>query len=140
MKLDPIIIIDDDEEDCELLKIGFQHLDIKNQLIVFNSSRDALTYLQSFNGQVFFILCDINMPVMDGITLRRKINENEALRFKSIPFLFLSTSGSEQVVNNAYSLNIQGYFKKPNSVKEIQQILSRIISYWDTSYRPSITQ
>lgn len=136
MKSNPIIIIDDDEEDFNLFKEVCNELNIKNKIIVLDTAYKAFEYLQAIDTQPFFIICDVNMPMMNGIELRQKINENKYLCIKAVPFLFWSTSGSESLVNEAYSLNIQGFFKKPDSTKELKQIIITIMTYWDCSYHP----
>ena len=77
------------------------------------------------------------MHQLDGFQLREKIYQDTQLRFKSIPFLFLSTSSSKPGINKAYSLSVQGYFKKPDSFEEMIAMLKRIIEYWDFSLHPN---
>src|SRR4051812_14243651 len=84
-----ILIIDDDRDDRELIEEVLQDLKVDNPLVAFPNGLEALDYLKASPGQPFLILCDINMPVMDGITLRKQVNDNEVLRKKSIPFVFL---------------------------------------------------
>jgi CheY-like chemotaxis protein len=57
----------------------------------FDDGNAALNFLMKTEVEPFIILSDINMPKLNGIDLREKIHKNEQLRFKSIPFLFLST-------------------------------------------------
>ncbi|MEP6683834.1 MAG: response regulator [Parafilimonas sp.] len=130
MKIDPIVIIDDDEDDRDLFNMAFDALNVPNKIIIFSDSTDALEFLKKTDEQIFFIICDINMPKLNGLELRQKINENESLRLKAIPFLFLSTSGDDQVVNTAFGLNIQGFFKKPSNIEHLKIILGSIITYW----------
>src|SRR6478752_7480065 len=131
MKDNHIILIDDDEEDCELFTNACAELNIPNKILMFNDSKKAFDYLISMTTQPFFIICDVNMPVIDGIQLRQKINEDDALRLRAMPFLFWSTSGSELLINRAYTLNIQGFFKKPNSMREIKEIITAVTIYWN---------
>jgi CheY-like chemotaxis protein len=136
MKSNRIILIDDDEEDCELFITACAELNIPNEVLVFNESKKAFDYLLSMTTQPFFIICDVNMPVIDGLELRKKINENNELRPRAIPFLFWSTSGSGNLINKAYALNIQGFFIKPSTMKGIKEIITAVTLYWDCSYHP----
>ena len=138
MESKPIVAIDDDDDDLELIENALKALDVKNKIICFNKSVKALEYLQTSSDQPFFILCDVHMPVIDGLALRKKIYEDEKLLVKSIPFLFLSTSKSDQFVKKAYSLYVQGYFKKPDDFEILKELLKNIITYWKNSYRPAI--
>jgi len=133
MKNGSIIVIDDDEDDRQLYKIAFENLHVKNKVRIFSDSVDAFKYLKATDEQIFFILCDINMPKLNGLELRQKINDDEALRVKAIPFLFLSTSDSDELVDKAFTLNIQGFFMKPSTVDRLEIILVAILNYWDKS-------
>jgi len=133
MKNGSIIVIDDDEDDRQLYKIAFENLHVKNKVRIFSDSVDAFKYLKATDEQIFFILCDINMPKLNGLELRQKINDDETLRVKAIPFLFLSTSDSDELVDKAFTLNIQGFFMKPSTVDRLEIILVAILNYWDKS-------
>jgi CheY-like chemotaxis protein len=133
----PIVIIDDDNDDLELLSEAFKALHIKNELHSFKSSQEALVYLNATREQPLLILCDVNMSGINGFDLRKMLNADDNLRTKTIPFLFLSTSANKQDVNKAYSLSAQGYFRKPNSFEEVVKMLEQIMGYWDCCLRPN---
>ena len=136
MKQNPIILIDDDDDDCVLFKEACAELNITNEIVVFHDSDKAFNYFRSMATQPFFIICEVNIPEIGGLELRQKLNEDEELRLKAVPFLFWSTSGSESLVNKGFTLNIQGFFKKPNSMEELKKIITAITIYWDCSYHP----
>jgi CheY-like chemotaxis protein len=132
----PIIIIDDDEDDIENFKEGFKKLGIDNEIMVFNDGKIFYNYISTTRRKSFFIFCDINMCRMNGFELKKMVFDNEVLRLKCIPFLMLSTSGSSTSVLEAYSLNVQGYFIKPNTVGEIKDLFDIVVKYWSISQRP----
>ena len=99
---------------------------------------EALDYLKTTKEKPFVILCDINLPVMNGIAFKQDIDYNPDLRNKSIPFIFFSTSAERSQVNKAYTeLTVQGYFKKESSVEEISKSLSVILAYWELCKHPN---
>ena len=114
----PIILIDDDNDDIELFQEGFKALGIENEIMIFTDGHKFYEYISTTDRKSFFIFCDINMNKMNGFELKQKVFDNEEIRMKCIPFLMLSTSGASASVLEAYSLNVQGYFIKPNSVVE----------------------
>ena len=136
----PIIIIDDDIDDIEIFQLGFKELGVENEIIVFTDGNKFYDYISTTDKKSFFILCDINMSRISGFELKKKIFDNEELRLKCIPFLMLSTSRASAHVLEAYSLNVQGYFIKPNSVSEIKYMFEIIVKYWSLSQRPSSQQ
>ena len=138
MNENPILIIEDDEDDRDLLKIVLAELGLKNKLVFFHDARLALAYLEEEPIQPFIILCDFNMPVMSGLDLKKAIDRNERLKKKSIPFIFYSTSTDQTSVNKAYTeTTVQGFFVKEPSMEKIKQTLSLIIQYWYVCKHPN---
>src|SRR5687768_11975663 len=125
-KTGPIIIIEDDADDQEILEEIFQELNYKNKLIFFTDSEKALQYLIDTDIEPFLVMSDINMPKLNGMELREKVHNNEDLRLKSIPYLFFSTSAEQEHVIDAYSRSIQGFFVKPTSYDKLRSIMVKI--------------
>ena len=133
----PILIIDDDPDDCEFIQHALVDIGVENDHICFTNGQEALTYLKTTGIRTFLILSDLNMPLLNGLELKKEINKDDKLRKQSIPFVFLSTSNSKKEVEAAYDLMVQGYFKKPNSMEEIKEILKMVTQYWDTCDHPN---
>jgi CheY-like chemotaxis protein len=136
-KKGPIIIIEDDRDDQEILADVFKELQYKNEIIFFGDGEEALLYLSDTSIEPFIIFSDINMPKLSGMELRAKIHENEDLRLKSIPYLFFSTVAEQQNVIDAYSKSVQGFFIKPSSFEEIKDIIKSIVEYWQKCISPN---
>lgn len=134
----PIIIIDDDDEDLDLIKDAFAQLKIENEIIVFNTGFKFLDFIRETNNRAFFILCDINMSRISGLELKKFLYDDEHLRLKCVPFIFLSTSGASTEVLKAYSYGVQGYFVKPPTFEKIKDMLQFIITYWSYSQYPTL--
>ena len=135
-KTGPIIIIEDDLDDQEILTEIFEELKYPNEVIFFGDSMDALEYLTNTSVEPFIVLSDINMPKLGGMELREKIHNNEDLRMKSIPYLFFSTSAEQRHVIDAYSRSIQGFFIKHASYNKLKETLRKIVEYWQECESP----
>jgi CheY-like chemotaxis protein len=136
-KTGPIIIIEDDIDDQEILTEIFKELNYDNKLIFFGDSVQALEYLTHTDIEPFLVISDINMPRLSGMELREKIINNEDLRLKSIPYLFFSTTAEQQHVIDAYSRSIQGFFVKPNNYDKLRKIIVKIVEYWQECESPN---
>jgi CheY-like chemotaxis protein len=136
-KSGPIIIIEDDTDDQDIMQEVFGDLHISNPLRFFNNGKDALDYLCTTVEHPFLILCDINMPVMDGIEFRTAIEKDPVLKEKSIPFVYLTTTGNPLTVRKAYHLTVQGFFQKKNNLHELRDCVTMIIDYWRTCLHPN---
>ncbi len=77
------------------------------------------------------------MPKIDGFQLRSKINTNEQLHVKCIPYLFFTTNANKQSVIDAYSMSVQGFFVKPNSMTDLEKMIKSIMEYWKHCIAPS---
>ena len=133
-KSGPIIVIEDDLEDQQILDEIFRNLKFPNKVIFFSDGRDALTFLDDTEEQPFLIISDINMPCMNGFEVRNKICSNEKL--KCIPYLFFTTGVEKKAVYEAYAMSVQGFFIKPSSMSELQNTMKKIIDYWQECYAP----
>ena len=136
-KRGPIIIIEDDVDDQDVLSEIFEELNYSNKLVFFGDSVKALEYLTATEIEPFLVLSDINMPKLNGMELREKIHNNEDLRLKSIPYLFFSTSAEQKHVIDAYSRSIQGFFVKPNSYDQLKMVIVKIVEYWQECVSPN---
>jgi CheY-like chemotaxis protein len=132
----PVIIIEDDPDDQQILTEVFSELGYLNKLHFFTDGFLALDYLTQSNEKPFLILSDINLPKLNGLELRQKIHNNEALRLKCIPYLFLTTAASHQAIVDAYSQSVQGFFVKPNSYTDLSRTITRIMDYWQDCKAP----
>ena len=136
-KTGPIIIIEDDLDDQEILAEVFKVLGYKNEIIFFADGELALDYLITTDIKPFIIFSDINMPKLNGMDLRDKVHENEDLRLKSIPYLFFSTVAEQKNVVDAYSKSVQGFFIKPSDYNELKDIIKIIVEYWQKCVSPN---
>jgi CheY-like chemotaxis protein len=132
----PIIYIDDDVDDRLIFKEVVESFGLNNQLIFFDNGQQFLDFIHVSKVQPLLIVCDINMPVMNGFELRKAIMEDDSLKKKSIPFIFYTTSINSKEIDLAYELTVQGYFKKASAIDEIRSTLRMIIDYWCVCRHP----
>jgi CheY-like chemotaxis protein len=98
----------------------------------------ALDFLKKSGVNPFIILCDMDMPRMDGRELWQRINQDPQLRKKGIPFIFLTSHDDLQDIAEAYDTQtVQGFFVKGNDQRQIREILRLILSYWDLCLHPN---
>lgn len=139
MKSGPIVIVEDDVDDKDLLTEILNDLNIKNKLIWFNRSDYAIQYLLTSKEQPFLIISDVNMPGKNGLEFKKQIDSDPELRKKSIPFIFYSTAAQQEDVNIAYlQMTVQGFFKKGNSYSDTKKQIKLIIDYWKNCWHPNV--
>lgn len=133
----PIIIVEDDKDDQDVLREVMTELQVQNPLQFFDDCDKAYAHLMSMNEKPFLIICDINLPKTNGIELKQRIDATDRLRHLAVPFIFLTTSNNQTTIDNAYRItNLQGYFQKSHTMPEIKNKLKCILEYWNTSLHP----
>lgn len=133
----PVIVIEDDIDDQEMLQDIFSKLNYPNPIRFFADGQQALDYLNETEEIPFLILSDINLPKLDGFALRNKIKMDAKLQLKCIPYLFFSTALSQRAVIDAYSSSVQGFFVKQSSMAELEKTVSVIMEYWRRCASPN---
>lgn len=133
----PVIIIEDDLDDQEILNEIFQKLGHPNKVVFFADGQSALDYLNQPATLPFLILSDINLPKLNGFELRTKLKTDAGLAVKCIPYLFFSTSLNQQAVIDAYSMSVQGFFVKQTTIMELEKTISVIMEYWKRCAAPN---
>jgi two-component system chemotaxis response regulator CheY len=102
------------------------------QLIVFALARiknitvteadDGVTGLKKLAGNRFdLVITDINMPIMDGLKLIKKIRTDAT--HKDVPIIVITTEGSEEDRARAISLGASAYITKPI---QAPQVISKV--------------
>ncbi len=76
---------------------------------------DALRKLSG--GKLDVILTDINMPIMDGLKLVKRVRSDEAL--KGIPIIIITTEGADEDRQRALSLGANAYITKPIQAPQV---------------------
>jgi CheY-like chemotaxis protein len=135
-KTGPIIIIDDDPDDQEMIQRVLSRLSLENEIRKFYDGEEALHYFEHSQEQPFLVLCDINMPLMNGLELKKNLDATEYLKKKSMPFVFLTTTADSNQIRKAYSMTIQGFFQKGQSYDELKEVITNIVLYWKKCHLP----
>lgn len=138
MKSGPIILVEDDADDKELMDEVIRDLQITNKLVWFKNCDDAWKYLKTTSEQPLIIFSDVNLPGQNGIDFKKRIDNDHELRRKSIPFVFYSTAVDQHIVNRAYTeMTVQGFFQKSNNYEEMKHTIGLILGYWKVCRHPN---
>lgn len=130
------VFIDDDKEEHFLLKMAMKDIGLDNQIVSCMNGQEAYNYLKETKDEIFIILSDMNMPVMDGLELKRLVEITPELKIKAIPFIFHSNTSSTAEIKAAYATNIQAYIRKSPDLEGTIKSLQRIIAMWTDCVHP----
>ena len=123
-----ILLGEDDADDQEMLKEVFTSIDISFVLFFVNNGKEVLSALEKLKDDQMpcLIVLDYNMPGLNGADILRELGTNE--RYKNIPKVVWSTSGSEKFRNVCLELGAVDYVIKPNNVKGIEEVARYMLS------------
>ena len=88
------------------------------------NGKEALEKLS--NGPVDIMLCDINMPEMNGTELVEKIREMDSCAEMKI--IMVSTESSKDLIDNLIAGGANGYITKPFTPEKFQEKLSPLMN------------
>ena len=90
---------------------------------------------QAANGQealdllgekwIDLVLLDINMPVMNGVELIKRMELDGLLA--SVPVIVVSTEGSDTRISELTAKGVRAYIRKPFSPEALKQVVDKIL-------------
>ena len=121
------IMIVDDENDLELLirqKFRRQIREQEYEFVFAQNGKDALDKLET-NADTDIVFSDINMPIMDGLTLLTKLNEKNPL-LKSV---IVSAYGDMENIRLAMNRGAFDFICKPIHFEDLELTLLKTLKY-----------
>lgn len=125
--MSPILILDDDQDDLNMLRDAAHDLGITRPILYFQTAPQLIGYLRLAPVKPFLIICDINMPIQNGFELKEQLNSDQQIPHKNIPFFYWTTGTSRDYINTAIKLNIDGYYLKPLEYSKLKETFALII-------------
>lgn len=140
MKNIQILLVEDNEGDIILTQEAFEECDFKTSIHVSRNGKEAITYLfdDCASHQLpNLILLDINLPLLNGHEVLKKIKENE--KTKHIPVVMLTTSSASTDVNLTYANHANSFISKPSEVDDFFETICTLGKFWfDTCKLPEV--
>ena len=118
MQLAKILVVDDEPDLQELIRQKFRNK-IKANEYEFHFAENGAEALEKLadDGTIDLILTDINMPVMDGLTLLSKINELDNKLLRSV---IVSAYGDMDNIRTAMNRGAYDFITKPIDLKDLE--------------------
>ena len=117
-----VLIIDDSVMVREMLSVTFKKADYRTETA--RDGQDAWEKLQS-GLPCDLILCDIEMPRMNGLELLENIQGDQALA--KIPIAMITSRGAQKMQRMAAEKGAKGYFVKPYIEETLLEASQRLI-------------
>jgi two-component system cell cycle response regulator len=122
MTLPKILSVDDSRTIRLMLKRVFRPFHCE----LFEAA-DGMEGLEAvITHQPDLIMLDYNMPVMDGVTMLRKMREHDNI--KRTPVIMLTAEDSNEIISTVARLGVRDYIIKPFEDENLLSKVSRIIN------------
>src|ERR1700687_230902 len=128
---DPIVLVEDNEDDIVLTRRALSRNKIGNPLVIARDGAEALELLLGTNGDSVnpaIILLDLQLPKIDGLTLLKRLREDP--RTTLTPIVVLPSSKAEQDIVAGYNLRANSYIRKPVDFDQFTEAVRQIGMYW----------
>lgn len=128
------------EESKQLHALVVEDSPPMRKMIVFALSRirqlrvveadDGVDALRRIAGTKFdIIITDINMPILDGLKLVKRLRADEA--YKDVPIIIITTEGAEEDRQRALALGANAYITKPIQAPQVIQLVRETLGLQD---------
>ena len=126
-----ILLVEDDPGHARLIEKNLRRSNITNDVIIVGDGQQALDYLFSEgeyagSGHVspLLVLLDLNLPVLDGYQVLKRMKADE--RTKRILVIILTTTDDSREVARCYDLGCNVYMTKPVDYEQFSDAIRKI--------------
>lgn len=132
-----VLLVEDNEDDVLIAQRAFKEFKLITEVFIARDGQEALDLLSATGARAgqkplrpSVVLLDITLPLMDGISLLKRLKADPALR--GIPVVMLTTSSRHEDIVRAYEAGAASYITKPASLEEFLDLARKFEMYWVT--------
>ncbi len=116
-----ILVVEDSEIQREICVFQLNDLGFENVAGAVNGD-EAYAWLEK--NPVDLIICDLDMPELDGLELLKKVKANPSLQ--NIPFIVLTVIDDENKNRELMNHGATDYIVKPSTPEVLKEMLGEI--------------
>jgi two-component system, response regulator len=138
-----MLVVEDNPNDAVLLRVALKRHSMKEPVAVVDGATAAMNYLLGRNGygerKKFplpeLILLDWKLRGMEGWEFLEWLRAQSS--YGSLPVTVLSGSEDASEIQKAYKYGANFWVGKPDSMKELVEVIRRIHKFWTNIASPS---
>jgi two-component system response regulator len=142
MNRQPILLVEDNDDDAELTVMAFRAAHIANSVERARDGVEALDYLfarglhsgRSTAVQPAVVLLDLKLPRLSGIEVLKAIRADP--RTKHLPVVILTSSVEDKDRLAAYHHSANSYVQKPVDYDQFVTTANQLGLYWTVWNQP----
>ncbi len=117
------LIVDDMPSMRKMIRNMLTNLGVTRWVAEANDGLEALDRLSTIKYD--FIVCDVNMPRMDGLEFLKMIRASD--NFKDIPVLMITGEVTEEIVASAAESEVDHYLLKPFQLGALEERIREVM-------------
>lgn len=118
-----VLVVDDDECSRDLLNCILEDLGIEG-ITAVDDGEAALLQLRKSDQDFNIVLCDWNMPGMNGLDLLKTVRAEKSL--EKMPFVMVTGMGDVNNIQDAIKYGVSDYIVKPIDMDILQSKLKKL--------------
>lgn len=126
MRTVKVLVIDDEPFIRQLLIRALAEIEI-NETVGAGNGADGLARVKEIGGKLDVILCDLDMPKMNGFEFVRRLRKLPDPEQANLPVVIVTGNSQEESVRSAIDLGISGFLVKPVTSQALQQRIEKAI-------------
>ena len=135
-----ILLVEDDPGHARLIEKNLRRSNIMNEIINVSDGQKAVNFLFGGGGDdkkpsPLLILLDLNIPVLDGYQVLKRIKADE--RTKKIPVVILTTTDDTREIKKCYELGCNVYVTKPVDYEHFADAIRKLGLFLSIMQMPS---
>lgn len=125
-----VLLVEDDKNLSFILKSSLEQMIGGYEIEVATNGKEGLEKLAS--GRFDVIVSDVEMPVMDGVTMVRQVRE----RYPDVAIVFITGLTTARDVINGYQSGADFYIKKPFLPEELDAHIQAVLKVKQSASMP----
>jgi CheY-like chemotaxis protein len=136
----PVLYVEDDDNDAFLMQRAFRLLSIGNPLRILSDGKTAIDYLSgapatAAESPPCLVVLDLSMPGKNGLDVLKWIRNDS--KQTDLPVIVLTSSNQESDIHRAFQLKANGFITKPGDSTKLLNIVKAINEYWLSESKPA---
>jgi two-component system, chemotaxis family, chemotaxis protein CheY len=121
-----VLVIDDEDFMRKLIGRVLHDIGVR-EIVLAENGAQGLGSVQALGAQIDVIICDLEMPTMNGTEFVRNLRKLPDQQMSRIPVVILTGHSDEDHIIGVVEQGINGYLVKPVAKKALEARLSNAI-------------
>ena len=116
-----VLVVDDSAAIRKALEIS-----LKREGYQVREASDGMEALEALKGDpVHLVICDVNMPRMDGLTFVKTLRSDPDRKF--LPVMMLTTENQKEKMEEGKAMGVRAWLVKPFEASALLSAVSRLL-------------